>query len=77
MSDTLKDFLSSGKRMILDTKLKKPKTEQPSKQHKESLGDDEVDPHKRFIKYCIKSKPATKDMIKEFTRFIELEEAKL
>jgi hypothetical protein len=78
MSDVLKEFMASGKRMIADTKLKKPKTEGPPKSTKgDVLDGDEVDPHKRFVKYCIKNKPATKDIIKEFERFIEAEEAKL
>jgi hypothetical protein len=78
MSDILKEFLASGKRMISDTKQPKVKTTPVNKKHKEeALAEDEPDPHKRFVKYCIKNKPDTKEMIKEFEKFIEVEEAKL
>ena len=73
-----KDFLKSGKRMITDTKQPKVKTTAvPAKKRSDALDGDEVDPHKRFVKYCIKNKPDTKELIKEFEKFIEIEEAKL
>ena len=73
-----KDFLKSGKRMITDTKQPKVKTTAvPAKKKSEALDGDEPDPHKRFVKYCIKNKPDTKELMKEFEKFIQIEEAKL
>ena len=73
-----KDFLKSGKRMITDTKQPKVKTTAvPAKQKSDALDGIEPDPHKRFVKYCIKNKPDTKELMKEFEKFIQIEEAKL
>jgi len=78
MDNNLKEFLSSGKRMITDTKQPKPKTSSvPAKAKSEALDGNEPDPHKRFVKYCVKNKPDAKELIKEFEKFIEIEEAKL
>ena len=78
MDSSFKDFLSSGKRMITDTKQPKPKTSSvPAKKKSEALEGDETDPHKRFVKYCVKNRPDSKEIIKEFEKFIEIEEAKL
>ena len=78
MSDDFKAFLASGKRMIYDTKLAKPSTTGVAKKQKaEVLDGGETDPHKRFVKHCVRTKPDTKELIKEFEKFIEVEEAKL
>lgn len=78
MSDTLKEFLSSGKRMIFDTKQPKIKTVPVASKAKEAMMDgEERDPHKRFVKYCIKNKPDTKEFLKEIQKFIDEAEAKL
>jgi hypothetical protein len=78
MDSSFKEFLSSGKRVISDTKQPKVKTTAvPAKKKAEALDGDETDPHRRFVKYCIRNKPDTKELIKEFEKFIEIEEAKL
>jgi hypothetical protein len=78
MSDNLKEFLNSGKRMITDTKLPKAKTTAvPAKKKADVLDGDEPNPHKRFVKNCVKNRPDAKEMVKEFEKFIEIEEAKL
>jgi hypothetical protein len=78
MDSSFKDFLSSGKRMITDTKQPKVKTSAvPAKKKSDALDGDDPDPHRRFVKYCVKNKPEAKDLIKEFEKFIEIEEAKL
>jgi len=57
--------------MITDTKQPKVKTTAvPAKKKSDALDGDEPDPHKRFVKYCIKNKPDTKELIKEFEKFI-------
>jgi len=78
MESSFKEFLASGKRIVSDTKQPKVKTSSvPAKKKSEALDGDEPDPHKRFVKYCVKNKPDTKELIKEFEKFIEIEEAKL
>jgi hypothetical protein len=78
MDSAARDFIASGRRLIYDTKAPKPSSVGVSKVVKEqALGNEEKNPHKRFVKYCIDTKPKIPEMIKEFEKFIEAEEAKL
>ena len=74
MSEVLKDFMKSGKTLIVDTKSPR-KTLQPSK--KASLSVMEDDPHAVFVRRVIQEKPKTKELLKDIKRFIESAEAEL
>ena len=76
MDNFLKQFLDSGKKVLLDTKA--PRPTQTSKQ-KGKIADTsmEGDPHKVFVRRCISEKPKKAEVVKELKRFIEAEEALL
>lgn len=76
MDSILKDFLSSGRALVSDTKrpvTKVVKAEKASK--KEVLGETETDPHKIFIRRTIKEKPPKKEVVEQIQRFIDSAEA--
>lgn len=77
MDTILKDFLSSGKALVADTK--KPKLKVMNKNEKatkaELMGQTEQDPHRILIRRVIKEKPPKKELIEQFQRFIEAAEA--
>ena len=73
MSDaTFKDFLSSGRALITDTKTLKVKAESV---RKSKAGIDtqptDKDPHKTLIRRCIDDKIKKSDVVEEFKKFIE------
>lgn len=73
MSDaTFKDFLSSGRALITDTKTLKVKAESVKKS---KAGFDtqptDKDPHKTLIRRCIDDKIKKSDVVEEFKKFIE------
>lgn len=75
-TELLRQFLSSGKQLIEDTKVprKVSAKQQKAVQSKpEELGD----PHKVFIRRTIQDKPKKAEIVKEFERFIKVEEDKL
>ena len=73
MSDILKDFLASGKKLISDTKIKTIKVVKPTKID----APIDSDPHKVFTKRTIAEKPKKSDIIDEFKKFIKSAEEKL
>jgi len=75
MSDYLGQMLSSGKKLIIDTKvLKKPKAPPISIEKATFV---ESDPHKAFVRRCIAERPKKEDVVKELKRFIVAAEAEL
>jgi hypothetical protein len=74
MNAILKDFIASGRTLVTDTKLPKPKDAKPVVQ---SNPADCGDIHKVLVKRAVQEKPKKADLIKEFEKIIALEEAKL
>lgn len=75
-NEVLKQFMSSGKQLIEDTKVPRKMTEKKAsavKSHPDELGD----PHKVFIRRTIQEKSKKADVVKEFEKFIKIEEDKL
>lgn len=74
MDEYLKQFMSSGKNLIQDTKTPRKVNAKPKK---ESLTAPEGSPHDIFVKRIIQDKPKKSDLVKEFGRFITLAEQDL
>lgn len=71
MSSVLKDLMSSGRKLLTDTKT--PATEKkvkPSTIH----NPVETDPHKVFIKRTIAEKPKKAEVVEEMKRFCKAAE---
>jgi hypothetical protein len=75
MSDYLGQMLSSGRKIIIDTKVPK-KAKAPSNSI-EKATIIENDPHKAFVRRCIAERPKKEDVVKELKRFIVAAEAEL
>jgi hypothetical protein len=76
MNDSLKEFLSK-RNIITDTKLPKA---QPTKKQipiSESLSENNSDPYQNMIKRAIRDKPKKSELLEDFKKIIEMEEAKL
>jgi hypothetical protein len=75
MDGTYKEFLSSGRALITDTKTAKVKSESVKKA---KSGFDtppmDKDPHKTLIRRCIEDKIKKSDIVEEFKKFIEVAE---
>ena len=75
MDGTYKEFLSSGRALITDTKTAKVKSESVKKA---KSGFDtppmDKDPHKTLIRRCIEDKIKKSDVVEEFKKFIEIAE---
>lgn len=70
MSQYLKDILSSGRRILDDTKGLPHKEAKPPKPSSLS-NPPETDPHKVFIKRTIQERPKKADVVDEFKKFIK------
>ena len=72
MDGTYREFLSSGKALITDTKTAKVKSESVKKA---KAGFDtppvEKDPHRVLIRRCIDDKIKKSDIVEEFRKFIQ------
>lgn len=81
MDENLQRLFKTGRKLLVDTKARKPVTEAPKKGKIPPLGTAgsavETDPHKGFIKRCIQEKPKKADMIKDIERLIQMEEERL
>jgi hypothetical protein len=75
MDGTYREFLSSGRALITDTKTAKVKSESVKKA---KSGFDtppaDKDPHKTLIRRCIDDKIKKSDIVEEFKKFIEAAE---
>jgi hypothetical protein len=75
MDGTYKEFLSSGRALITDTKTAKVKSESVKKA---KSGFDtppmDKDPHKTLIRRAIDDKIKKSDIVEEFKKFIECAE---
>jgi len=75
MDGTFREFLSSGRALITDTKTPKVKSESVKKA---KTGFDtpslEKDPHRVLIRRCVDDKIKKSDVIEEFKKFIETAE---
>lgn len=75
MSDYLKSFFDTGKKLLDDTK--KPRALATKKQNVADMSQVEADPHKNFIKRTISEKPKKAEVVKDIKKFIEMYEAEL
>ena len=74
----LREFLSSGKKLLQDTKAPRRVLEKKTKTADPLTGEvKETDPHKVFVRRTIQEKPKKAEVITEFKKFIEQAEAKL
>lgn len=75
MDGIYKEFLSSGRALVTDTKTAKVKSESVKKA---KTGFDtpplEKDPHRVLIRRCIDEKIKKCDIVEEFKKFIEAAE---
>lgn len=78
MDGNYRDFMSSGKALITDTKTPKVKSEsvKAAKRGLEAV-IEEKDPHRVLIRRCIDDKISKKDVVEEFKKFIDAAEAAL
>lgn len=78
MDGTYRDFMTSGRALITDTKTAKVKSESVKAPKK---GLDVViessDPHRTLIKRCIDDRIKKSDVIEEFKKFIQSAEEAL
>lgn len=78
MDGTYREFLSSGRALITDTKTHKVKSESVKKA---ATGFDtppaDKDPHKVLIRRCIDDKIKKSDVVEEFKKFIAAAENEL
>jgi methionine synthase II (cobalamin-independent) len=70
MSDILKDFLSSGRKLLDDTKSPSAKT---TKKQPPGVGTGpvETDPHKIFQRRTIQEKPKKSEVVEDIKKFIK------
>lgn len=76
MDDNFRSFLESGRKILLDTKTKKPKQPE-TKKLAPPKADGPKDPREVFIKHCIREKPPKKYLLEFWETEIEKEESKL
>ena len=82
MADYLKSVLSTGARILSDTKTPRKNPEsadsKPGKLPNPAAGSPlERDPHKVFVKRAIKERPKKADIVEEVQKFCDEEDAKL
>ena len=77
MSESLKEFLNSGRKLITNTKIKMIKnTSKEAKVLKDKPITNE-DPHQVFVRRTILEKPKKSEIVEEFIKFIKSAEEKL
>jgi hypothetical protein len=76
MSEALKDFLASGRKLLGDTKTPTAKT---TKKQPPAVGTGpvETDPHKIFQRRTIQEKPKKSEVVEDMKKFIKQAEDKL
>lgn len=77
MSDYWKEFLTSGRTLLLDTKTPRKVVPKARQIKKEDMGVVETDPYKVFVKRVVQDKPKKTELVKEFKRFADAAEAAL
>ena len=81
MSDILRNFLSSGKELLVDTKVRKKVVPEKGKktlpEPAKGSSIDSSDPHEVFVKKSIADKPKKADIVKQIQKFCREEDAKL
>jgi hypothetical protein len=77
MDATFKEFLASGRTLLLDTKTPRKVVPAGRKIKKEDMGLTETDPYKNFVKRVVAEKPKKTEIVKELKRFAEAAEANL
>jgi len=76
MNDAIKELLSK-RNIITDTKLPKA---QPTKKQipiAEFLSENSSDPYANLIRRAIRDKPKKSELLEDFKKIVEMEEAKL
>lgn len=77
MSDYFKEFMTSGRALLLDTKSPRKVVPAARAIKKEHMGVVETDPYKAFVKRVVTEKPKKTEIVKELKRFAEAAEAAL
>lgn len=77
MDNTFKEFLASGRTLLLDTKTPRKLVAPARKIKKEDMGLGETDPYKAFVRRVVQEKPKKTEIVKELKRFAEAAEANL
>ena len=72
----LKDMLASGKRLLADTRIRRPAAEQKKKgpATKDLAAPAETDPFKIFIRRGVDERPSKDEMVKDIKKFIKTAE---
>jgi ABC-type molybdate transport system substrate-binding protein len=76
-SEVLKDFLSSGRKLITDTKIKYIKNASKEAKVLKEKPVAEGNPHQVFVKRTILEKPKKSEIVEEFVKFIKSAEEQL
>lgn len=74
MEGILRDFMTSGKRLLADTK--QIKIADPKKK-KAAIDTPDTDPHKTFIRRTTTEKPKKAELVEDIKKFIAGAEAEL
>ena len=82
MADYLKSVLSTGAKILADTKTPRKNPEsadsKPGRLPNPAVGSPlERDPHKVFVKRAIKERPKKADIVEEVQKFCDEEDSKL
>lgn len=81
MDENIQRLFNTGRKLLVDTKARKPVSEAPKKGKIPPLGTAgsvvETDPHRGFVKRCIQEKPKKADMLEDIKRLIQMDEARL
>ena len=71
MSSYLKDVLSSGRKLLTDTKQLPSVTSKDKPKPSSIHTPPETDPHKVFIRRAISERPKKPEMVEEIKKFIK------
>lgn len=77
MDTHFKEFLASGRTLLLDTKTPRKVVPASRKIKKEDMGIAETDPYKAFVRRVVQEKPKKTEIVKELKRFAEAAESQL
>ena len=74
MGDALKELLAAGKKLLVDTKARRPAKDEKKPATKDLVAPAETDPLKIFIRRCISEKPKKAEVVEEMKKFIKIAE---
>ena len=74
MDSTLKAFVESGRRLLVDTKQRKAAGAKKPNPSKDLIEPAETDPYRVFVRRVIAERPGKAEMLKDIQRFIKAAE---